>query len=130
MRLLRRPRRAGHGTAEPGPTSAVAAAQSTSTVRSLGAAWGARADAAARSRNSFRIASAIERGVLHHPLHQLFERDAGVERELRYERRFSHPGLGIDFEAEQSPRPLYPVVVTEVPAAHTPAAERTMRSQC
>ena len=50
-------------------------------------------------------ASAVERGVLDHPLHQLIERDARMRGEFRHERCFGHAGMGIDFEAERPPVP-------------------------
>src|SRR6185295_8379528 len=83
----------------------------------------------AGARAAERSRSAIERGVLDHPSHKLIERDARVCRELRYERGFGHPRLSIDLETDQASRPLDPVVVTEVRAAHPSAAERPMRRQ-
>src|SRR5215469_13112565 len=72
-------------------------------------------------------ASAAGRGVLHHPLHQLIERDARIGSKFRHERGLGHAGLGIDLKADQLSRP--PIVVAKVGAADPTAAERVMRSQ-
>jgi hypothetical protein len=73
--------------------------------------------------------SAIERGVLDHPSHQLFKRNARVRRERGQQRRFGYSRLRIDFETDEPSRPLDPVVITKVRPAHAPAAERAMRRQ-
>src|SRR5215472_12867367 len=72
-------------------------------------------------------ASAVVRGVLHHPLHQLIERDARIGSKFRHERGLGHAGLGIDLKADQLSRP--PIVVAKVRAADPTAAKRVMRSQ-
>src|SRR5438309_9689946 len=77
-----------------------------------------------------RATSAIERGVLDHPSHQLIERDARVRRKLGHERRLGHAGLRVDLETDESPGPLDAVVVAEIRSAHAPAAQRAMRRQC
>src|SRR5262249_7366419 len=60
-----------------------------------------------------RLLSAVERDVLDHPLHELIERDARVRREFGHERRLGHAGLRVDFETNESPRPLDAIVVAE-----------------
>src|SRR6476469_3994231 len=82
-----------------------------------------------RANASARSLSAVERGILDHPLHQLVEHDARMCCELGNQRRFRHAGLRIHFEAHQSPRPLDAVVVADVRTAHAPAAQRAMRRQ-
>src|SRR3954471_7362281 len=82
-----------------------------------------------RANTSAPSLSAVERGILDHPLHQLVERDARMCCEFGHQRRFRHAGLRIHFEAHQSPRPLDAVVVAEVRTAHAPAAQRAMRRQ-
>src|SRR5215831_5808126 len=68
--------------------------------------------------------SAVERGVLDHPSHQLIERDPRMRRELGHERRLGHAGLSVDFETDESPGPLDALVVAEIRTAHAPAAQR------
>src|SRR5215471_4044673 len=70
------------------------------------------------ARASASSPSAVERGVLDHPLHQLIERDALMRRELGHKRRLGHAGLGVHFETDKSPRPLDVVVVAEIRTAH------------
>src|SRR2546430_16824205 len=73
-----------------------------------------------------RPASSLERGVLDHPSHQLTERNARMGRDLGHQRGLGHAGLRVDFETEQTPRPLRGIVVAEIRTAHPPAPERTM----
>ena len=72
-------------------------------------------------------ASAVGRGVLHHPSHQLIEGDARVKSELGHERGLGHARLCIDLKTDQLSRS--PIVVAEVCAAHAATAERVMGSQ-
>src|SRR5438105_14362534 len=76
-----------------------------------------------------RAISAIERGVLDHPSHELIERDARMRCELGHERRLGHAGLRVDLETDKSPSPFDALVVAEVRTAHAPAAQRAMRRQ-
>ncbi len=71
----------------------------------------------------------IQRGVLDHPAHQLFEADAGVLRELGHQRHFGHAGLGIHLQAGETLGAAETVVVAEVGAADAAAAERAVRGQ-
>src|ERR1700743_1285614 len=73
--------------------------------------------------------SSVQRGILHHPSNQLFERDARIGCELRDQRRLGHSGLGIDLKADQSLRPFHAIVVSEIRTANAPTPERTMRQE-
>ena len=75
------------------------------------------------------LLSAIERGVLDHPSHQLIKRNPRVRRELGHQRRLCHAGLGVDLETGKSPSPVNAVVVAEIRTAHAPTPERTMRQE-
>ncbi len=57
----------------------------------------------ARNERQHAIPSAVERGILDHPLHQLVERDARMCCELGHQRRLGHAGLRIDLEARPVP---------------------------
>src|SRR4029078_6248226 len=70
--------------------------------------------------------SAVERGVLDHPFHQLFERDPRVRREFGHKRRLGHSALGGDLKTDQYPL-IHAVVVTKIRTADTPTPERAMR---
>ena len=73
-------------------------------------------------------ASAVDRGILHHPSYQLIEGDARVSGELRHERGLGHARLRIDFKTDQIPRP--PIVAAKVGPAHAATAKRTVSGQC
>ena len=89
------------------------------------AAGGASTSALAGPRSPAQI-QRLQRGVLHHPSHQLAERDARMGREFGHQRRLGHAGLGVDLEADEFLRPRT-VVIAEIRPAHAPAAERAMR---
>ena len=72
-------------------------------------------------------ASAVGRGVLHHPSHQLIESDARIRGKFGHERSLGHARLCIDLKTDQLSRS--PIVVTKVRAAYAAAAKRVMGSQ-
>jgi hypothetical protein len=71
-------------------------------------------------------ASAVQRGVLDHPLDKLIERYARMCRKLGDERSLGHAGLGVDFQAGKTLRPLATVVVAEICTRHAPASQGLM----
>src|SRR5260370_34763003 len=72
-------------------------------------------------------ASAVQRGVLDHPLHKLIERYTRMRRKLGDERCFGHARLGVDFQAGETLRPLATIVVAEICTRHAPASQGLMR---
>ena len=66
--------------------------------------------------------SALAARVLHHPSYQLTKPDTLMGRQLRHQRRFRHPRLGVDFEADHLARTIGRVVISKVHAAHTATA--------
>src|SRR5580693_7423099 len=80
-----------------------------------------------RSQLKTSTASAVGRGVLHHPSHQLIERDASVRGKLRHKRCLGHARLCIDLKTDKLTRS--PIVITKVRAAYAAAAERVVGGQ-
>src|SRR5215471_19584245 len=76
-----------------------------------------------------RARSSVQRGILHHPSHQLFEWHPRIGCEFRDKRGLGHSGLGVDLKADQSPCPLNAIVVAEIRTANAPAPKRTMRQE-
>src|SRR5204863_3215541 len=71
----------------------------------------------------------VATSLLHHPAHELGERQSRMCRQLGYQRGRGHAGLGIHFQADQLARAAGGVVVAEVRPRNAPAAQCFMGRQ-
>src|SRR5579862_4174614 len=114
------------------PAAKPASKPAASAVRGGGRAErahdaGRQAPRQLRSQLNTSTASTVGRGVVHHPSHQLIERDASIRGKLGHERCLGHARLCIDLKTDQLTRS--PIVIAKVCAAYAAAAERVMGGQ-
>src|ERR1700683_878260 len=114
------------------PAAKPASKPAASAVRGGGRAErahdaGRQAPRPLRSQLNTSTASTVGRGVVHHPSHQLIERDASVSGKLGHKRCLGHTRLCIDLKTDQLTSS--PIVITKVRTAYAAAAKRVVGSQ-